>query len=50
MDCDNCGMLLFLKNNNRFWEDSKILDKIRREEKLAASADTGIVDIEAADR
>jgi hypothetical protein len=42
-------MLLFLKNNHRFWEDAKILDEIMREEKLAAAADTGIIDIEAAD-
>ena len=48
MDCDSCGMLLFLKNNHRFWEDAKILDEIMREEKLAAAADTGIIDIEAA--
>ena len=48
MGCDSCGMLLFLKNNHRFWEDAKILDEIMREEKLAAAADTGIIDIEAA--
>ena len=48
MDCDSCGMLLFLKTNCRFWENPKLLDEIMLEEKLADN-ENGVVEIEAAD-
>ena len=48
MDCDSCGMLLFLKTNSRFWENPKLLDEIMLEAKLAAN-ENGVVEIEAAD-
>jgi hypothetical protein len=48
MDCDSCGMLLFLKVNLRLWEDPKILDEIMSEQKQL-SATNGVIDVDAAD-
>ncbi len=48
MNCDSCGMLIFLKSNSRFWENPKLLDEIMLEEKLAA-IENGVVEIDATD-
>ena len=48
MDCDSCGMLLFLKINSRFWENPTLLDDIMLEARLAAN-ENGFVEIEATD-
>jgi len=49
MDCDSCGMLLFLKSNRRFWEGPKLIDEIMLEEKLAAAVAPGIEETDTTD-
>ena len=46
MDCDSCGMLLFLKTS--FWEIPMLLDENMLEARLAAN-ENGVAEIEASD-